>query len=137
MANNDEMRWRQRLEHFARSVAELVEGCQQDQYNKLERAGLIQLFELSFELAWKTLQDLIAYEGQVGGGGARTILREAHSLGLLSDIDGWLAMLEDRNRLSHAYDEETVIATVHAIRNRYQHQFKALLSALQQRQERE
>lgn len=135
MANNDEIRWRQRLAHFEHSMAELREACEQEEYNKLERAGLIQLFELSFELAWKTLQDIFAYEGQAIGG-AKTVVREAHRLELIADIDGWLAMLDDRNKLSHAYDEETVLATVEAIRDKYQFLLERLMRDLQARRDR-
>jgi nucleotidyltransferase substrate binding protein (TIGR01987 family) len=134
MANNDEIRWRQRLEHFEKSVAELREACAQEEYSKLERAGLIQLFELCFELSWKTLQDFLVYEGQAIGG-AKTVIREAHGLELIADVDGWYAMLADRNRVSHAYDEATVLATVKAIRESYQFLLERVMRDLQARRD--
>jgi nucleotidyltransferase substrate binding protein (TIGR01987 family) len=134
MANNDEIRWQQRLANYEKAVAELREACLQQELNKLERAGLIQLFELSFELGWKTLQDILAYEGQAIGG-ARTVLREAHRLEMLADIDGWIAMLEDRNRLTHAYSEKAVLATVDAIRSTYQFLLERLMLDLQARRD--
>jgi len=39
--------------------------------------GLIQRFELTFELAWKTLKDLFYKEGLTGLNSPKTILREA------------------------------------------------------------
>ncbi|MGH8679380.1 MAG: HI0074 family nucleotidyltransferase substrate-binding subunit [Burkholderiales bacterium] len=136
MSNNDDIRWRQRLENYEKAVAELREACGQKEYNKLERAGLIQLFELTFELGWKTLQDILAYEGQAVGG-ARTALREVHRLELISDIDGWIAMLEVRNRLTHAYDEKAVLATVNVILENYQFLLERLMRDLRAWRERE
>jgi len=134
MPNNDEIRWQQRLDHLQKAFTELDEACAQTTYNKLERAGVIQLFELTFELAWKTLQDLLAYEGQtLQVGGAKTVLRQAHQVALIDDIDGWFAMLEDRNRLSHAYDEQTVIATVDSIRSAYRGKLQTLVDTLEDR----
>lgn len=60
MSNTSEIRWRQRLEHFERAVAELEEACSLTTYSKLERAGLVQTFERAFALASKTLKDVLS-----------------------------------------------------------------------------
>jgi len=63
MSNADEIRWRQRLDNFSHALAQLSAACNQPGYTDLERSGLVQTFEFTFELAWKTLQDLLFYEG--------------------------------------------------------------------------
>ena len=63
MTNSDEIRWRQRLENFGRALAQLKSACWQDKYSELERAGLVQMFEFTMELAWNTLKDLLFHEG--------------------------------------------------------------------------
>jgi len=63
MSNADEMRWRQRLDNFSNALAQLSAACNQPGYSDLERSGLVQTFEFTFELAWKTLKDLLFYEG--------------------------------------------------------------------------
>lgn len=63
MANSDEIRWQQRFENLGKALAQLEAACAQDEYSDLERAGLVQMFEFTMELAWNTLKDLLFYEG--------------------------------------------------------------------------
>jgi hypothetical protein len=63
MANNDEQRWMQRFENLEKANKNLTAACALNQYSELELAGLIKSFEMAFELAWKTLKDLLFYEG--------------------------------------------------------------------------
>jgi len=57
------LRWKQRLENLQKAQLRLVKACSQETYNDLELAGLIQTFEFPFELTWKTLKDLLEFEG--------------------------------------------------------------------------
>ena len=65
MAVTGDVRWRQRFEHLERAFSRLSAACSQDSYSELELAGLIQMFEFTFELAWKTMKDLLTHEGFV------------------------------------------------------------------------
>ena len=60
---HSEFRWKQRFQNYQKSLNELKTALEKDEYSLLEQAGVIQLFEVSFELAWKTLKDLLYYEG--------------------------------------------------------------------------
>lgn len=70
------------------------------------RDASIQRFEFSFELAWKAIQRFAKDEG-VDAASPRQAFRVALKLGWIEDDDAWLEMLEDRNRTSHTYREET------------------------------
>ncbi|MCX8097527.1 MAG: nucleotidyltransferase substrate binding protein [Casimicrobiaceae bacterium] len=73
------------------------------------RAGLIQSFEFSYELAVKTLQRVLAERALVPSSVAalsfNDLLRAAADHGLLEDPLAWRRWRELRNRTSHAYDE--------------------------------
>jgi hypothetical protein len=64
VSNADEIRRRQRLESFRRTQAQLERACDKREYSEFERAGLVKIFEFTLELGWKTLKDLLFYEGR-------------------------------------------------------------------------
>src|SRR5688572_15347364 len=132
MSNTDEIRWHQRLSNLENAMSSFLEACEQGEYSELERAGLIQLFEVSFELSWKTLKDLLFVEG-IEAKSPREVLRESHAYGILDEIDTWLEALENRNLLAHTYDEEDAEAAKDLILESYQFLLKELLTKLQAR----
>ena len=120
MSNSDEIRWQQRLANFRKALAQLEAACDLEEYSDLERAGLVQTFEFSFELGWKTLKDLLFYEGY-DEKTPRDVIRRAFEAGHLSEEDTETALnaLDKRNLLSHTYDEETAEEAVSLIREQY------------------
>lgn len=63
MASPNDSRWKQRFENFERSYKLLEKYANQTIDNELERAGIIQFFEMTFELSWKVLKDYLDSEG--------------------------------------------------------------------------
>jgi len=120
MSNSDEIRWQQRLANFRKALLQLEAACDLEEYSDLERAGLVQTFEFSFELGWKTLKDLLFYEG-FDERTPRDVIRRAFEAGHLSEEDTETALdaLDKRNLLSHTYDEETAEEAVTLIREQY------------------
>ena len=130
MANNDPVRWTQRLEHFERACDRLDEAITVVDPSPLERTGLIKHYEMAFELGWKTLKDLLGYEGYEEVGSPKTTLRTAHGAGWIDDIDAWLRMLEYRNRATHVYDEAEAEFLDQVIRETCATQFETLRQRL-------
>ena len=120
MSNSDEIRWQQRLENFGKALAQLDAACDMEDYSDLERAGLVQMFEFSFELAWKTLKDLLFYEGY-DVKSPREIFRKAFEVEYLDETDAETLLdgLEKRNLLTHTYDEATAREAEDLIKNHY------------------
>ena len=75
--------------------------------NQREQQGLIKAFEYTFELAWNTLRDLLRSQGDATLLGSRDTLREAFRLGLISNGEAWMLMIQDRNLTSHTYNRVT------------------------------
>jgi nucleotidyltransferase substrate binding protein (TIGR01987 family) len=85
----------------------------------LEQEGVIQRFEYTFELAWKTLQDLLIYKGYEFMTGPNGTLKMAFEDGLISDHERWRKMAKSLNTLSHVYDDEEVREIIMPIFSEY------------------
>jgi len=129
-----DVRWRQRSSNFRRALARLVEAVDlsvQRPLSDLERQGLIQAFEFTHELSWKTLKDFLASRGVEELYGSRDTTREAFAQGLVRDGEAWMEMIRHRNLSTHTYDEGTVQEIVTAVVSRYLHAFQELETQLQ------
>ncbi|OIP36762.1 nucleotidyltransferase [Candidatus Desantisbacteria bacterium CG2_30_40_21] len=94
------------VEKFTNGFERLKEAIQEAK-DDLDKDGAIQRFEFTFELLWKALKIFLEYQGLVVNT-PRESLKEAFRINLLGrDEEIFLNMLEDRNRTSHIYDEET------------------------------
>ena len=120
MSNTDEIRWQQRLENFGKALSQLEAACDKEEYSDLERAGLVQMFEFSFELGWKTLKDLLFYEGY-DEKTPRKVIRKSFEMEYISEDDSevFLDALGKRNLLSHTYEEETALEAESLIKEQY------------------
>lgn len=75
--------------------------------NSVVRDGVIQRFEFSTELAWKSAREYLLDQGYAEINRPKGVLRQAYADGLISDQTGWLKLLEDRNLTSHIYNDVT------------------------------
>ena len=95
-----------KLENFEKALVKLKDGIKQyDSLNDLTRDGLIQRFEFTFELVWRTLKVIFEEEGVLGLNSPKLVLKEAYSADIIQDQRLWLNMLSDRNSTSHIYSE--------------------------------
>ena len=78
--------------------------------NDIYRTGVIGQFNLTFELAWKALQEILRLHGAEGAdtGSPREILQLGYKLGFVNDSAVWLLMLKKRNTSVHIYNEQEV-----------------------------
>jgi len=126
-----DIRWRQRFANYKKAFAQLHRFIEKGELNEFEKQGLIQAFEYTFELGWNCLKDYLLYQGVQDIIGARDAIREAFSLGLIQDGQGWMNMLTDRNQTSHTYNEETAEAITTGIQEHHVALLKKLLERLE------
>ena len=95
-----------RYRSFCRSLDNLADAKGKDSSDKFVLSGTVQMFNLSFDLAWKVMKDILVKRLGVldyALGSPRGNLEAAFANGLIND-DVWIQMLKTRNQLAHDYD---------------------------------
>ena len=123
-----DVRWKQRFANFDRALALLAEASTDIAgLSMLEKEGVIQRFEYTLELGWKTIKDYLEAGGLViAPVTPRQVVKEAFAAKVLPDGQVWIDMIDSRNLLSHTYDTAVFEATAAAISARYLPALKAL-----------
>lgn len=125
-----ELRWRQRFQNLKRAYALFAEASRAEGLSRLESEGLIQRFEYTFELSWKTMKDFLEARG-IEGAYPRDVIKAAFSHGLIDQGEVWMEMLERRNLLSHTYDEKSFQAAIALVRSSFYQALSSLVSKLE------
>ena len=103
--------------------------------NDIYRTGVIGQFNLTFELAWKALQEILRLHGAEGAdtGSPREILQLGYKLGFVNDSAVWLLMLKKRNTSVNIYNEQEVDEMILLIRDSFIPAFVALEKTLREK----
>ncbi|MDP4209987.1 MAG: nucleotidyltransferase substrate binding protein [Bacteroidota bacterium] len=117
--NKEDIRWIQRFVNFSKAFAQLERFIAREDLNEMEEQGLIKAFEYTYELSWKTLQDLLKEKGYKDITGPRPVVEQSFQDGYIVDGRGWMKMHQSRNLTSHTYDEETAEEIIREIRETY------------------
>lgn len=110
-----------RYRSFCKSLNNLKDAKGKNPEDKFILSGTVQMFNLSFDLSWKVMKDIITeFHGalEYATGSPRETLRMAHSVGLIED-DMWMELLKARNNLAHDYDGELAGRYFTAITTKY------------------
>jgi len=121
--SKQDIRWRQRFQNFNKAFEQLRDSVLRvDELSDLEKEGMVQRFEYTFELAWKTLKDYLE-EQQVNAKFPREVIKQSFHYEIIQDGEIWMDMLEKRNLMAHTYEETIFRDSVQKIANEY---FKAI-----------
>jgi len=102
---NKEIRWKQRFQNYEKSFLLLKEIFKIQNRSKAEKMGLIQAFEITFELSWKLMKDYLK-EGGYNPKSPREVIKQSLQDNIITNGHTWMEALEDRNQTSHIYDEK-------------------------------
>lgn len=128
-----DIRWQQRFSNFLKAYKQLEIAVDMEEYTDLEREGLIQRFEYTYELAWLTVKDYLEDQGYQNITGSKDAIRLAYQAGLIADAEEWLEMVESRKLTTHTYDEETAIQIADKIKEEYSYMFSRLAASLNEK----
>jgi nucleotidyltransferase substrate binding protein (TIGR01987 family) len=130
-----DLRWHQRFENLQRALKQLqaaITAHDAKPDDELIVIALIKAYEFSFELSWKTLKDLLAWNG-LDVKLPREVLKQAFATGLLENGQLWIDMLEQRNLMAHTYDQARAQQAAALICERYWPELQGLHNSLEER----
>ena len=122
-----------KLDNFTNCLDVLADAdLKMAETNDIYRTGVIGQFNLTFELAWKALQEIMRKHGveDVSTGSPREILQLGYKFGFIDNSEIWLLMLKKRNTSVHIYNEEEVDELITQIRDIFIPAFKVLKNTL-------
>lgn len=132
----DTPRWKQRFQNFEKALEKLryaVTAHQDEPDNQLYEMALIQAFEFTYELGWKTVKDFLKNEGLNNISLPREVIKQGFHHHVIEDGQGWIEMMEDRNLMSHTYDEAKAQIAVSRITRHYLTALEQVYTYLHQR----
>ena len=125
--NKKTIRFRQRFTNFEKSVNALERAVKIQNPSETEKGGIIQFYEIAFELAWKTIKDYLEAGGFIIKS-PREALKQAFQIELITNGETWLEALDDRNLTTHIYDEQIAEKIISKIKSTYFPLLKELYS---------
>ncbi|MBR4907697.1 MAG: HI0074 family nucleotidyltransferase substrate-binding subunit [Acidaminococcaceae bacterium] len=122
-----------KFENYKSNLRVLATAGEQDLNNEFIVGGIIDKFYIQFELGWKVLKELLAYEGVAAAknGSPREIIKEAYRFYSCIDEDAWLDMLAQRNNSAHIYNAVAARELADKIIGKFVPAFQALESSIE------
>jgi nucleotidyltransferase substrate binding protein (TIGR01987 family) len=117
-----DIRWKQRFHNFENAIKLLQEipALDLNDLSLLEKEGIVQRFEFTLELGWKTLKDKMEFDGVVFEKiSPKMVAKVAYNSKYIEDVELWIRMINDRNLLSHTYDFDKFEKIILAVQQYY------------------
>lgn len=104
-----------KYENFSSALLNMKEiYSYEEPYDNVVLTGLVGLFEICFEQAWKMMKEILSDHGygESATGSPKLILKTAYAAGMIRNEELWLAALQARNNVAHAYNEAVALDIV-------------------------
>ena len=122
-----------KLDNFANCLIVLADAdFQMAEINDIYRTGIVGQFNLTFEPAWKALQEIMRKHSveEASTGSPREILQLGYKIGFINDAETWLLMLKKRNISVYIYNEDEIDELILLIRDSFIPAFTVLKDTL-------
>lgn len=104
----------------------------EEPYDTVILTGLVGLYEVCFEQAWKLMKEILEAQGfaQSATGSPRLVLKTAYQAGMIKDEAAWLDALQERNNVAHSYNENVALGIVRRTKTEFYDLFCKLKSEI-------
>lgn len=124
-----------KYENFCNALKNLKDIYDYEEpYGNVELTGLVGLFEVCFEQAWKAMKEILENNGYDSAqtGSLRHIIKTAYQAGMIENEGAWLEALVSRNNVAHAYNKDVALDIIHATKETYYKMFCGLKEIIDQ-----
>lgn len=93
----------------------------EEPYDTVVLTGLVGLYEICFEQAWKMMKEILEEQGFAEGatGSPKQILKTAYKAGMIEEEGLWLQALQERNNVAHSYNEMIALEIVRQAKEKF------------------
>lgn len=119
---NYQILWINRFRNFSQLLHELtaaVEASRRGELSSLENQEVLRIFELTFDSARYTMADYLKGKQADPVQGAEETIKKASDFELIQNVDIWMHMLEDREKIAGFVDEEATALLLSEIARDY------------------
>ena len=122
-----------KYENFQRALKNLKEiETRQPPYDTITQTGMVSLFEICFEQAWKAMKEQLEISGYSEHkiGSPRVVIKLAYQAEMIQDEALWLKALLARNNVAHSYNEAIALDIIKDSKLSFIAMFEALEAEL-------
>ena len=123
-------------ENYRRALKKLREFVSTPITEDRDKAGIIQAFEYSFEICWKTIQKIVVAHSKTVGS-PKQAFQAAFELGWIKEVDQdkWIKMVDDWNLAASTYLQALAGEVLGRIRSQHLISLENLLLILEKETE--
>ena len=101
-------------------------------YDAITEAGMVSLFEICFEQAWKAMKERLEFNGygERKLGSPNAIIKLAFQAEMIDDEVLWSAALRARNNVVHSYSDEIALSIIKDTQSKFIVMFEKLRQEL-------
>lgn len=124
-----------KAENFFKALQNLkeIEG-KKPPYDTIATAGMVSLFEICFEQAWKAMKEQLELSGYgEQSGSPKSVIKLAYQARMVKDEELWLAALQARNNVAHSYSEPIALSIIRDSQEKFIAMFEQLAEELRER----
>lgn len=114
-----------KYENFCAALTNMKEMYDyQPPYDTVVLTGLVGLYEICFEQAWKMMKEILENHGFEEGatGSPKIILKTAYQANMIRDENLWLSV-QERNNVIHSYNRNIALTIVEKAKDSFYNMF--------------
>ena len=104
---------------FKRAYLKLKEFVETDNGSEKDRGAIINAYQYTFELLWKTLQKYMQQLEMLDELGPGNVIRTAFQYNIIDNGSIYMSMLKNRNLITHTYKEDVAEEIYTRIKEEY------------------